>query len=205
MATATRDTRQVILFAAAELFRKQGYAATTMQHVAEATGISKGNLTYHFPSKQALYREVHNQAIDYICGRVLGRSFDEAPDALVGFSEFTRRLRRWLIDEAGHFVGCLFTNIAVETQHSDQAIGQLAREALARFKRELTARLAEGQARGQVRGDLPAEQLATTYFWMYEGALTLSRAMDDPAEYDQFRALVPGWLAPPAPAFESVP
>ena len=82
MSVTTRDTRQTIVLAAADLFRKQGYAATTVQQVAEVTGISKGNLTYHFPNKQALYEEVHRQVIDYVRTRILNRSFDEAPDAL---------------------------------------------------------------------------------------------------------------------------
>jgi hypothetical protein len=31
---------------------------------------------------------------------------------------------------------------------------------------------------------------------MYEGSLTLSRALDDPAEYDAFRATLRPWLSP---------
>ena len=38
MTVTTRDTRQTIVIAAADLFRKQGYAATTMQQVAELSG-----------------------------------------------------------------------------------------------------------------------------------------------------------------------
>jgi AcrR family transcriptional regulator len=196
MAVATRDTRQTIVAAAAELFRKQGFAATTMQDVAEAAGISKGNLTYHFPSKQALFEEVHRQASSYVRERVLARSFDEAPDPVVGMAEFTRRLRRWVLDDQGHFVGCLFTNLAIESQHADPAVAQLARATLHELKTLLGDRLAAGQAAGQVRRDMSAEALSRSFFWMYEGALALSRAMDDPAEYDAFRAFITNWLAP---------
>lgn len=196
MVTAARDTRQTIITAASELFRKQGYAATTMQQVAEVTGISKGNLTYHFPSKQALYEAVHKQVMDYLRDRILGRSFDEGPTALEAVSEFTRRLRRWFLDEEQRFVGCVFTNIAVETQHSDPAIGQLARAALSEFKAILAERFAEGQARGEVRTDRSAAELAQAFFWAYEGALILSRALNDPAEYDAFCATSHDWLRP---------
>jgi TetR/AcrR family transcriptional repressor of nem operon len=196
MAVTTRDTRQTIVSAAADLFRKQGYAATTMQQVAEVTGISKGNLTYHFPSKQALFEEVHRQMVEYLHARILNRSFDEAPQARQAVADFTRRLRRWFLDENGHFVGCIFTNIAVETQHSDQAVGQLARSALADFKAFLTERFAEAQARGEVRGDRSPAELAQAFFWAYEGSLALSRAMDDPTEYDTFCAFAQDWLAP---------
>jgi TetR/AcrR family transcriptional repressor of nem operon len=196
MTTLVRDTRQTILGFAAELFRKQGYGATTMGQVAELTGISKGNLTYHFPSKQALFEEVHAAAESYLRDRLIGRSFDEATDALAGLEVFTRRVRRWCIDPDGHFVGCLFTNLAVETQHSDAAIGQLARGALVGFKELLAERFAIAQAAGEIRQDLDATHLARMFFWMYEGALTLSRALNDPGEYDAFRASLRTWLSP---------
>lgn len=194
MAIASIDTRQRIVLAGAELFRKQGYSATTIAQVAEATGLSKGNLTYHYANKQALYREVHDLAIRLVREREQ-RSFAEAPDTVTAIEEFCRRLRRLLIDEEGRFVGCLFTNVAIETQHSDTAIAEYARSALSEFKSRMTVRLAEGQARGQVRDDLDAHALARQYFWMYEGALVLARAQDDPAEYDAFRAGLRRWLA----------
>ena len=196
MTVTTRDTRQTIVIAAADLFRKQGYAATTMQQVAEVTGISKGNLTYHFPSKQALYEEVHRQVVAYLMDRILNRSFEEAPDGRRAVSEMTRRLRRWFLSDEGHFVGCIFTNLAIETQHSDRAVGQLAMSALATFKSVLAQRFAEAQARGEIRTDRSAAELAQAFFWAYEGALALSRAMNDPAEYDAFCVFAQDWLAP---------
>jgi len=57
-------TKQNILDAALELFREQGYEATTMRMVAKAAGVSVGNAYYYFASKdmllQAFYREVHD-------------------------------------------------------------------------------------------------------------------------------------------------
>jgi TetR/AcrR family transcriptional repressor of nem operon len=197
MTTLTRDTRQTILAAAADLFRSQGYGATTMQVVAERAGISKGNLTYHFPSKQALFEAVYDEAYRYVRERVLARSFEEEPDAISALEAFTLRLRRWLIDPQGRFVGCIFTNIAVETQHSDAEVGRLAREALVGIREALAERFEAGQATGSIRADAPAAELARMWFWMYEGALALSKAMDDPAEYDAFRERLRAWLRPP--------
>lgn len=196
MTTLVRDTRQTILVVAAELFRKQGYGATSMGQVAEQAGISKGNLTYHFPSKQAMCEEVTAVAEAYVRERLITRSFEEAPDALAGLEDFTRRIRRWCLDADGHFVGCLFTNLAVETRHSDTAIGQLGRNALVGFRDLLAEHFERGQAMGQMRTDMSAATLARMFFWNYEGALTLARAMDDPAEYESFRASLRDWLAP---------
>jgi TetR/AcrR family transcriptional repressor of nem operon len=196
MTTVTRDTRQTILAEAFELFRKQGYAGTSMGQVAEAVGISKGNLTYHFPSKQALYEAVNAFAAAYVHERLIARSFDEAAEAIAGLEDFCRRIRRWGIDPDEHFVGCIFTNVAVETQHSDPAVGKLARRTLQGFSDALTERFAIAQANGEIRNDQDAAQLARMFFWMYEGALTISRASDSPAEYDAFRFSLRAWLTP---------
>jgi TetR/AcrR family transcriptional repressor of nem operon len=196
MATVARDTRQTILAEAFELFRKQGYAATTMGQVAEAVGISKGNLTYHFASKQALFEAVNAFGAAYVHERLIARSFDEASEAIAGLEDFCRRIRRWGIDAEDHFVGCIFTNVAVETQQSDQAVGQLARRTLKGFADALTARFEAAQAAGEIRQDQDAGQLARMFFWMYEGALTISRASDNPAEYDAFRFSLRAWLTP---------
>lgn len=50
----SRETVQRILDAAARLFDRRGYAATTTNHVAEAAGISVGSLYQYFPNKDAL-------------------------------------------------------------------------------------------------------------------------------------------------------
>jgi AcrR family transcriptional regulator len=45
------------------LFDRQGYAATTIDEVAAAAGISKGSIYNYFESKQDLFTQLFNQAI----------------------------------------------------------------------------------------------------------------------------------------------
>jgi AcrR family transcriptional regulator len=48
------DTRQDILDTSLELFAEQGYEKTSLRQIAEAVGVTKAALYYHFPSKQEL-------------------------------------------------------------------------------------------------------------------------------------------------------
>ncbi|WP_119291155.1 TetR/AcrR family transcriptional regulator [Azohydromonas sediminis] len=48
------DQREAILARAAELFAHRGYAATTMNDIADACGLSKATLYHYYPDKQAL-------------------------------------------------------------------------------------------------------------------------------------------------------
>jgi AcrR family transcriptional regulator len=60
-------TRGRILDAALELFREQGYEATTMRAIAAAAGVSLGNSYYYFASKdhlvQAFYWRMHGDRV----------------------------------------------------------------------------------------------------------------------------------------------
>lgn len=51
-------TTEAILTAARRLFGTQGFAATTMDEIAEAAGIAKGAVYHHFKTKEAVFEAV---------------------------------------------------------------------------------------------------------------------------------------------------
>ena len=52
----SEHTRRQVLDAALDLFSHQGYRATGVKEIAEAAGISTGNVYHHFPDKEAIFR-----------------------------------------------------------------------------------------------------------------------------------------------------
>ena len=55
------QTREAIQQIARDLFTTQGYEATSMRQIAEALGIRKASLYYHFASKEAIVRSIIDQ------------------------------------------------------------------------------------------------------------------------------------------------
>ena len=51
-------TKQTILEVSNKLFYEKGYNATSFSQIVEATGLSKGNITYHFKSKQEILTSI---------------------------------------------------------------------------------------------------------------------------------------------------
>lgn len=51
---ASRETQSRILEAAIRLFNEEGTERVSGARIAQSSGISKGNLNYHFPTKEAL-------------------------------------------------------------------------------------------------------------------------------------------------------
>ena len=57
------NRRQVLLAAAAHLFRRQGFAATTTRDIAAAADMQSGSPFYHFKSKDALLYAVMEEGM----------------------------------------------------------------------------------------------------------------------------------------------
>lgn len=57
------NRRQALLSAAAQLFRQQGFAATSTRDIAQAVGMQAGSPFYHFDSKQALLGAVMQEGM----------------------------------------------------------------------------------------------------------------------------------------------
>lgn len=53
-----KQNRRRILEAALEVFSAVGYSGATIDRIAEAAGLSKPNLLYYFPSKEAIHAEL---------------------------------------------------------------------------------------------------------------------------------------------------
>ncbi len=70
------QTRAHIFACALELFREQGFEATTMQEVAVRAGVAKGAAYYYFPGKEALiqaYYETIQAAQERMCAEAFRR------------------------------------------------------------------------------------------------------------------------------------
>lgn len=59
-------SRRLILDTAARLLRSGGYHQTTLREIAEAVGIRKASLYYHFGSKEEIVEEVVNDGVRFV-------------------------------------------------------------------------------------------------------------------------------------------
>ncbi len=60
MATKIKDgsTKERIIYASRSLFFEEGYTRTTARKISDTVGISTGNLTFHFPTKEHILLEL---------------------------------------------------------------------------------------------------------------------------------------------------
>ncbi|MFV0278790.1 MAG: TetR/AcrR family transcriptional regulator [Parahaliea sp.] len=72
----SRGNRSAILTAATDLFGSQGYYATSMKQIAEASGVAEGTVFNHFASKQEMLMAVISQLYENLTRRVGERLAD---------------------------------------------------------------------------------------------------------------------------------
>ena len=58
-----------IIATSIELFEKQGFTETSIQHIVDALDVTKGTFYYYFQSKEQLLMDIHTQYIDDLLHR----------------------------------------------------------------------------------------------------------------------------------------
>ena len=85
---AVSAKKKAILSAALDPFSQFGFHGTRLEQIAELAGVSKTNLLYYFPSKEALYIAVLRQILDIWLAPLKAFREDFAP--LAAIKEYIR-------------------------------------------------------------------------------------------------------------------
>lgn len=171
MAKAT-ETRERILAEATRLANTRGFGATSIRDLLDAVGLKKGSLYFHFPSKQelglAVLKRAREQSEKFRRDALQG----ETPQAgLHRFLDAALAAHR----QKGFAGGCLWGNTALEMSDVNPDYAAFVAEVFEDWVSDLRQVIAEGQAEGAFRTDLPPDQMARHIVATMEGGIMLSR------------------------------
>ena len=89
----SRTRRQRLLDAALEVFSQRGYSDTAIDEVARISDTSKGGVYFHFPSKQALFLALLDEASEELLAHMRAAMQKEADPLARGEAALREALR----------------------------------------------------------------------------------------------------------------
>ena len=162
--------REKIVRAAADLFRRAGYAATGTNDIVARSGAPKGSLYHYFPGGKA---EIGAAAVAYAGKRVEATLAEllarHDGDAVATVRAYGALLTGWL-ERSGYRDGCPIATVLLEVAPSEAGIAEAGRSALAGWA-ALFARVLD--SRGVEAGR--AGDLGTLAVTLIEGSLIQAR------------------------------
>jgi AcrR family transcriptional regulator len=163
-----RVTRQ-----AREVFHDHGYAATSVQHLTAATGLSRSSLYGTFGDKHGLFLRSFTQYCDDHAGSI---ERELAGDDAGALARLEHHLRSKIADPDAPQRGCLLAKGTAELAGEDPDVTRIASAFYATYEQALTACVRAAQAAGDVRADLDPAGAGALLLSVLRGLETLGRA-----------------------------
>lgn len=167
-----QKTRTRVLDAAITLINRKGFRNTSVQDIINETGVKKGNLYFHFASKDELGRSLIGEAgeryFEYLAKSVTsGDPLGKIDNVLNAVLAYHRR--------KGFVGGCIFGNTALEMSDSDAEFAALVRDVFERWERVLYGYLVEAERTDRLPAGIKPLPMARYIVASMEGSIMMAR------------------------------
>jgi TetR/AcrR family transcriptional regulator, transcriptional repressor for nem operon len=172
------EARQRLLTAATGLIRRHGFAATSVDDLCFAAGVTKGAFFHHFASKEALGVAVVEHWTETTGAIFAAHDYNTKSDPLDRVFAYLD-LRRSLLAMPIPDFSCVAGTTVQETFETYPAIREAAGKSVRSGAAHVQAHLAEVLAAHPVQG-VTAESLALQFQVAVQGGIVLAKALDNP-------------------------
>jgi AcrR family transcriptional regulator len=198
------DTRERILEVAEAAVMAKGFAATSIDELIAAVGITKSGFFYHFKDKGELakglllrYLAQDKALLDGMFRRADELNEDPLHGFLVGLKMFAETMAN--LPEA--YPGCLAASFAYQDQLFNQEIRKLNADGILSWRTRFRERLDLIAKRYPPRQEVDLDALADMVSTLVEGGLILGRVLKDvtilPRQILLYRDFIRSVFAPP--------
>jgi len=166
-------TREKILKKSGILFNTNGYKATSISNITDATGFTKGAIYRHFSNKNELERETlaHLSSILFEKLRVLIKEEETAGDKLRTIFKFFESY----ISNPPLKGGCPLLNAAIEADDAHPSLRKEAVKTLKILRESLIAIIQNGIDHKQLKSGTDKDYYASLIIAILEGGIMMSK------------------------------
>lgn len=191
------EARRDLMHVAIDCFAKYGYAATSIDRIARAAGVTKGALYYHFKDKEDLLFAAVENRIGQFERRVVTdlTPVADAPQALRNVAHICQEHAT----KSNH--RRMIVTLMVEALDTNPRIEKQFRDMMRRFRAFLAGIVRRGQELGAFRSEVAPDVAAEVFAGAVMGAEI--QYYQDPKHFDlsasinAFLEQYIGWLAAP--------
>ena len=177
---ALHQSRLKILEAATDVVRSKGYAATTVDDLCAAAGVTKGSFFHHFKSKEEMVLEAVAHWDSWTDGIFAAAPYAAAADPrdrLFGYLDF----RRELLDHTVPQFTCLMGTLVQETYETHPAVRAACDRGMSSHVAMLTRDIEAARLRYAPDAAWTAESLGYFIQAVLQGSFIFAKAKQDAA------------------------
>lgn len=175
---AKQDAKEKLLNAALDLFRRHGYAATSVDELCAAAGVTKGAFFHHFASKEELGAAAAKHWSVTTAGFFAEAPYHAPADPLARVLAYID-FRKTLLDGPLPAITCVAGTLVQETYGDSAAIREAARAAIFDHAQTLVPDIEAAMASRGVQAHWSAHSLALHTQAVLQGAFILAKADGD--------------------------
>lgn len=162
---------------AAKLFWNQGYQATSIDQLCEATGIQRGSLYAAFRDKHGLFLAALEQYCEHEVAQLNAALGNGRPNPALIRNVLLRYTRVTTVLSGQR--GCFATNSALELIPDDDTVRECIESTFDRMARAIATVVLRGQQIGTLRTALKADVVGDYFLCVIQGLRVVGRVYDD--------------------------
>jgi len=177
------DKRERLIRSADELILRQGFKQTTLQDIAQDSGVPLGNVYYYFKTKEDIGKTIIQSRIEKMEELLADCSKQATPqERLLKLLEYPVKARLTLAES-----GCPLGTLAYELSRSDNVLGSYSHKLI-----EVLLDWSTHQFQQMGRSDYQA--LGLQFVSNLQGMTLISNTLDDPGIIDQMVVRTREWI-----------
>jgi len=187
------DTQKYIIEKTSVLFNKKGYAGTSLSDLEKATGLTKGSIYANFKDKEEVSLKVFDYNFKWLSKAMSQRVSSEttAKGKLIGCIEIYLNFYSDLVTNGG----CAIQNTLIETDDTNTALFERAKDALISWKETTAAIIKEGIANKEASDKVNPDDFAIYMIAVIEGAILVSKSLSDQSAFKYILTRLKGEIA----------
>jgi len=176
------DTHERILDVAEAAVLEKGFAATSIDELIAAVGITKSGFFYHFKDKNELAKALlvrYVEREDALFDDLFRRADELNEDPLHGFLVGLKMMSELMADLPNGHPGCLVASFCYQDRLFDKEVRELNTKAVLNWRRRFRERLELIAARYPPKNYIELADLADMLSVIADGGIILSRVVND--------------------------